>query len=245
MGNMSGRRDIVFGAVWSISWIFLGWGVTLRFSEFDLSIGARRLRRAGLPVHLTPKAFELLVALIERRPNAVTKRDLHELLWPETFVAESNLAALVNEVRNALGDSAARSRFVRTVPRFGYAFCGEVVEEASASRRPGTKVSCWLILETSRIELVEGDNLVGRDPRAEAWIDLPSVSRRHARITIANGEAWLEDLGSKNGTCVRGTPIDAPEKLGDGDPIRFGSITATFRAWQALGGIGTRTADTE
>lgn len=245
MGNMSGQRNDVFGAVWSISWIFLGWGVTLRFSEFDLSIGARRLRRGGSPVHLTPKAFELLVALIERRPDAVTKRDLHELLWPETFVAESNLAALVNEVRNALGDSAARSRFVRTVPRFGYAFCGDVVEEASASRRPGTKVSCWLILETSRIELVEGENLVGRDPLAEAWIDLPSVSRRHARITIANGEAWVEDLGSKNGTCVRGTVIDAPEMLRDRDPIRFGSITATFRAWQALEGIGARTLDTE
>jgi DNA-binding winged helix-turn-helix (wHTH) protein len=245
MGNMGGQPDDVFGAGWSISWIFLGWRVTLRFSEFDLSIGARRLRRGGLNVHLTPKAFELLVALIERRPNAVSKRDLHELLWPATFVAESNLAALVNEVRNALGDSAARSRFVRTVPRFGYAFCGEAVEDASASRRPGTKASCWLILETSRIELVEGENLVGRDPRAEAWIDLPSVSRRHARIVIAKGEAWLEDLGSKNGTCVRGRLIDAPELLSDCDPVRFGSITATFRAWQALDRIGTRTPDKE
>jgi pSer/pThr/pTyr-binding forkhead associated (FHA) protein len=102
-----------------------------------------------------------------------------------------------------------------------------------------------LILETSRIELVEGENLVGRDPRAEAWIDLPSVSRRHARIVIANGEAWLEDLGSKNGTCVRGKLIDAPELLRDCDPVRFGSITATFRAWQALDRIATRTLDTE
>jgi len=245
MGNMSLQPDDVFGANWSISWIFLGWRVTLRFGEFDLSIGARRLRRDRSNVHLTPKAFELLVALIERRPDAVSKRDLHELLWPATFVAESNLAALVNEVRNALGDSAAQSRFVRTVPRFGYAFCGEAVEVASASRRPGMKVSCWLILETSRIELVDGENLVGRDPRAEAWIDLPSVSRRHARIVIANGEARLEDLGSKNGTCVRGTPIDGPEVLHDRDPVRFGSINATFRAWQALDGIGTRTSDTE
>ena len=219
--------------------------MTLRFSEFDLSTGTRRLRRGGSAVHLTPKAFELLVALIERRPNAVSKRELHELLWPATFVADSNLAALVNEVRNALGDSAARSRFVRTVPRFGYAFCGEAVEDAPRSRRPGTTVSCWLILEAGRIELVEGANLVGRDPRAEAWIDLPSVSRRHARIVIANGEAWLEDLGSKNGTCVRGKLIDAPELLNDRDPIRFGSIDATFRAWQGLDGIGTSTFDTE
>jgi pSer/pThr/pTyr-binding forkhead associated (FHA) protein len=102
-----------------------------------------------------------------------------------------------------------------------------------------------LILDTSRIELVERENLVGRDPRAEAWIDLPGVSRRHARILIANGEAWLEDLGSKNGTCVRGTRIDAPVLLRDCDPVRFGPVTATFRAWQALDRIGTRTLDTE
>jgi DNA-binding winged helix-turn-helix (wHTH) protein len=224
---------------------FLGFSlVTLRFGEFQLEIGARRLRRGGGSVHLTPKAFELLVALVQRRPNAVSKRELHELLWPSTFVAESNLAALVNEVRTALGESAAESRFVRTVPRFGYAFCGDAVEGAEAAP-PRAKASCWLVLETTRIELVEGDNVVGRDPHAEAWIDLPSISRRHARIRIAGGEAWLEDLGSKNGTRLRGIPIEAPALLTDRDPIRFGSIDATFRAWQGLDGIGTKTLDTE
>src|ERR1044072_5377128 len=127
---------------------FLGFPLaTLRFCEFRLEIGARRLRRDGAPVHLTPKAFELLVALIQRRPNAVSKRELHELLWPSTFVAESNLAALVNEVRNALRDSAAQSRFVRTVPRFGYAFCGDADEGVEVSTPPRTKTSSWLILE--------------------------------------------------------------------------------------------------
>ena len=239
---MGARPDDVFGARWSISWISLGAVVTLRFGDFELETGARRLMRGGAEIHLTPKAFELLTVLVERRPDALSKAELHEVLWPSTFVADSNLAALVNEVRKALHDNAAQSRFVRTVPRFGYAFCGDVVEGPVAVAARGDCLSCWLILETGRIELVQGENLVGRDPRAEAWIDLPTVSRRHARIVIVGGEARLEDLGSKNGTCLRGERIDAPEVLCDRDPILFGSIQATFRAWQARGDVETKTS---
>jgi DNA-binding winged helix-turn-helix (wHTH) protein len=217
--------------------------VKLRFAEFELETGARRLMRGDAEVHLTPKAFELLTALVERRPNALSKGELHDLLWPSTFVAESNLAALVNEVRKALHDSAAASRFVRTVPRFGYAFCGDMVEGPAALTTPAAGLTCWLILQSGRIELAQGENLVGRDPRAHAWIDLPTVSRRHARIVIAGREARLEDLGSKNGTCLRGKRIDAPEMLRDRDPILFGSIQVTFRAWLARGEVETRTAE--
>jgi DNA-binding winged helix-turn-helix (wHTH) protein len=219
--------------------------VKVRFAEFELDSGARRLTREGAEVHLTPKAFELLTALVEHRPDALSKAQLHDLLWPSTFVAESNLPALVNEIRTALHDSAADSRFVRTVPRFGYVFCGDVVEghaAPAASAVPAAGVGCWLILDASRIELRHGENVVGRDPRADAWIDLPTVSRRHARIVIADGEARLEDLGSKNGTCLRGKRIDAAELLRDRDPILFGSIQVTFRAWPAPGEVETRTA---
>lgn len=213
----------------------------VRFAEFELDTGARRLTLRGAEVHLTPKAFELLTALVEHRPDALSKAQLHELLWPSTFVAESNLPALVNEVRTALQDNAADSKFVRTVPRFGYVFCGDVMEGTAPV--PSTAgVSCWLILDSSRIELRQGENLVGRDPHVNAWIDLPTVSRRHARIVIAGGEARLEDLDSKNGTCLRGKRIDAAELLHDRDPILFGSIQVTFRAWLSPGEVETRTA---
>jgi DNA-binding winged helix-turn-helix (wHTH) protein len=215
----------------------------LRFDEFVLETGARRLAHGGANVHLTPKAFELLAALIEQRPNALSKAQLHDLLWPATFVVESNLAALVNEVRKALGDSAAEPRFIRTVPRFGYAFCGEVVAGPTAVTTQAGGATCWLILDSKRIELAQGENLVGRDPRAEAWIDLPTVSRRHARIMIAAGAARLEDLGSKNGTCLRGKRVEAPEVLRDRDPILFGSVQVTFRACLAREEAETRTAE--
>jgi DNA-binding winged helix-turn-helix (wHTH) protein len=239
---MGARGGDVFGTRWEFRWTSIGAVVKLRFAEFELETGARRLMRGDAEVHLTPKAFELLMALVERRPNALSKRELQDLLWPSTFVAESNLAALVNEVRKALHDRAAPPRFVRTVPRYGYAFCGDVVEGAAVLTTPAAGPTCWLILESRRIELVEGENLVGRDPRAGAWIDLPTVSRRHARIVIAGGQARLEDLGSKNGTCLRGKRLDAPEILRDRDPILFGSIQVTFRGWLAPWEVETRTA---
>ena len=241
-GNMGAHATDVFWLRLAIAWISMGTRVRLRFADFELETGARRLTRGTADVHLSPKALDLLIALVERRPNALSKQDLQERLWPSTFVTESNLPALVNEVRTALGDSARHPRFVRTVPRFGYAFCGNVIELPSMQNDQGDGLACWLILESGRIELAEGENVVGRDPRAQAWIDLPTVSRRHARIVIAGSEARLEDLGSKNGTCLRGKRIDAPELLDDRDLILFGSIQATFRAWRARAEVDTRTA---
>jgi DNA-binding winged helix-turn-helix (wHTH) protein len=239
---MGAQAHAVLGVRWSLPWISIGVVMKLRFGEYVLETGARRLTQGDADVHLTPKAFELLAALVERRPNALSKAELHDLLWPATFVVESNLAALVNEVRKALGDSATESRFIRTVPRFGYAFCGDVIAgPAALTTHAGP--TCWLILDSKRIELAQGDNLVGRDPRAEAWIDLPTVSRRHARIMIAAATARLEDLGSKNGTCLRGKRVEAPEVLRDLDPILFGSVQVTFRACLARGDVETRTSD--
>ncbi len=61
------------------------------------------------------------------------------------------------------------------------------------------------------------------------WIDAPGVSRHHARIRVEKGAATLEDLGSKNGTFLRGEPVTAPTRLEDGDQIRLGSVIVTFR----------------
>ena len=106
----------------------------LRFGDFALDSKARELRRGHEPVPLSPKAFQLLVALVESRPKAVSKAALHERLWPETFVVETNLANLVGEIRAALDDDARRPRFIRTVHRFGYAFQGEPEAAAAPAR---------------------------------------------------------------------------------------------------------------
>ena len=72
------------------------------------------LSRASQPVHLTPKAFELLELLLARRPRAISKPALMELLWPGVVVTEGSLANIVSEVRIAIGDTARCAHFIRT-----------------------------------------------------------------------------------------------------------------------------------
>ena len=69
-----------------------------------LDLESRQLTSGGQEIHLEPKAFELLSALVLERPKALSKADLQERLWPGTFVAEANLSNLVAESREALGD---------------------------------------------------------------------------------------------------------------------------------------------
>ena len=85
----------------------------VRFGEFTLDTESRQLRQGNAERHLSPKAFELLRLLIENRPRALSKAELHERLWPSTFVSEATLSSLVAEVRDALGEKARRGRFVR------------------------------------------------------------------------------------------------------------------------------------
>ncbi len=104
------------------------------FGDFELDQERRQLLRAGEPVPLEPKAYELLSLLLERRPRALSRAQIRDVVWPQTFVSESTLAVVVNGIRQALGDDARHPRFIRTVHGFGYAFCGEA--QASGDVRP-------------------------------------------------------------------------------------------------------------
>ena len=99
----------------------------LAVGEWVFDSDTREVIRAGVAVPLSPKAFALLELLIDRRPKAVSKAEIHEHLWRGIFVSPSNLANLVTELRSALGDDAHNPRIIRTVPRFGYAFNADAV----------------------------------------------------------------------------------------------------------------------
>jgi DNA-binding winged helix-turn-helix (wHTH) protein len=206
------------------------------FGPFVLDGGTRELRRGDERIHLTPKAFDLLSALLQQRPKAVSKSALYERLWPDTFVDEANLSILIGEIRGALGDSAKKPAFIRTVHGFGYAFCGDAVsieEPAQAPRtQPGT---CWLISHARHVALHQGENTIGRDPAADIWLDARGISRRHARIVVTDAQALLEDAGSKIGTWLKGSRIESAQTLTDGDEVRFGSVSMTFRVWSEVG----------
>src|SRR4029453_12683657 len=92
------------------------------FGDFVLDLDSRELCRGRQPVRLSPKALQLLEILVTNRPRALSKGDLQDRLWPDTFVVEKNLANLVSEVRQALGENPSDARFIRTVSRYGYAF---------------------------------------------------------------------------------------------------------------------------
>jgi len=203
----------------------------LRFGDCVFDPDTREVFRGGKPVHVSPKAFALLAALIERRPKAIPKDDLHRLLWPDTFVSDTNLPNLVAELRESLGDDAHEPRIIRTVPRFGYAFSGAAHElrETVSGRR---KSIYRLIWGNREIALGPGENLLGRDENAIVWIDEPLVSRQHARIVVADTGAVLEDLGSKNGTYLRGRKIDSPMELADRDELRIGPASMIFRVFR-------------
>jgi DNA-binding winged helix-turn-helix (wHTH) protein len=211
--------------------------VRVRFGEFVVDDDTRQVLRGVEAVHLSPKAFDLLVTLIRERPKALSKEDLHARLWPKTFVSDASLAMLVAEVRAALGESARESRWLRTVHRHGYAFQGEALEMSAsgvaATGRAEMAIGYWLVTGSRQIPLLSGENIVGRDPKAQVWLDSPSVSRQHACIRIHGDVATLEDLGSKNGTFARDQRVARAQDLDDGDELRFGSVGATFRAWAA------------
>jgi DNA-binding winged helix-turn-helix (wHTH) protein len=213
--------------------------VTFRFGPFLLDSHTRQLLREGDEVALSPKAFLLLLLLLNNRTRAMSREELQQELWPSTFVLETNLAGLVAEVRRALGDTAERPTFVRTMHRFGYRFIADVHETSAASASDGAAMKCWLLWETRQVSLTEGDNIVGRGVDASVWIDAAGVSRHHARIVVRHGEATLEDLGSKNGTYVGERRVTIPHTLTSGDQIRLGSVVVTFRIPEPPGATET------
>lgn len=196
----------------------------------------REVIREGSALPLSPKAFALLELLIRRRPKAVSKAEIHEHLWPGVFVSAANLANLVAELRAGLGDDARDPRILRTVPRFGYAFSADAVDVPETGASPSSSAFvCRLVWGHREIALDPGENLIGRDQDSVVWIDDASVSRRHARIAVDDAGAVVEDLGSKNGTYVRGKRIENPARLEDQDALKIGPASMVFRLFRKMG----------
>src|SRR5262249_35805863 len=183
-------------------------------------------------------AFDLLALLVHRRPAAMSKRDIHRQLWPDTFVTDGSVAVLVAEIRAALGDNVRRPVFLRTLHRFGYAFVAPVVETVTRADSTHRAVQCWLVSDNERAPLKAGDNVVGRDPvanirvgldpAADLRIDAAGISRRHALVVVAEEAVTLHDLSSKNGTFANEGRVATPGVLHDGAENRLGSGALQF-----------------
>jgi DNA-binding winged helix-turn-helix (wHTH) protein len=200
-----------------------------RFGPFELDPHRRQLLLQEQVLHLTPKAFDLLWLLVDAAPRVVSKSDIHQRLWPNGVVTDATLVGLVKEIRRVLGSDA--QHFIRTVHRVGYAFDAPVttVDASGTSAPSATQDRHWLIVDGRRMPLVEGENVIGRDPAANVWLDYAGVSRRHARVTVVATSAVLEDLGSKNGTTLEGVPLSSAATLSNGDEFACGQLAITYR----------------
>jgi DNA-binding winged helix-turn-helix (wHTH) protein len=208
-----------------------------RFATFTFDSDRRLLLDVQeQPIPVTMKAFEVLAVLIAAAPRVVTKVELHERVWAGTFVSDATLAGLVKELRRVLGDRDPRARLIRTSHGVGYAFGGVPLNH---SRERGTPQHWIVVGGHHRVVLQAGENIIGRDPASVLLLDVRGVSRRHARIVIAGAEAQLEDLGSKNGTVLRGSPVTGPAALRDGDSILIADALLQYRVSDS--GVSTET----
>jgi DNA-binding winged helix-turn-helix (wHTH) protein len=203
--------------------------VTYEFGNVRVDARARTASVSGLPVHLTRKALDLLLLLLEHADTVVSKDQIYERLWPDTFVTESGLQTLVYEIRNTIDDQRSRGSWIRTVRGIGYSFAGHVlVDGVPADERTPIYPSAWLTNASTSLPLYIGENVIGRAPDNPLDVQHPTISRRHACIAI--GESiTLEDLGSKNGTWLNDERVTIPRILDNGAVVSFGSVTFTFR----------------
>jgi DNA-binding winged helix-turn-helix (wHTH) protein len=184
-----------------------------RFADCFIDTETRQMTRRGTRLELPPKAFLLLEALLEAHPAAVSKELLYERLWPGVFVETGNLHTLVSEIRSAIGDD--RHEIIRTVHRFGYAFAADFASDE--------KPAAILIVGNRTLPLPRGETVIGRD-----LIGSVDVSRNHARITVTDDSISIADLGSKNGTWLRGKRIESAT-LADGDELFLANTRVVVR----------------
>jgi DNA-binding winged helix-turn-helix (wHTH) protein len=217
--------------------------VRIRFGAFTLDLDTRQLTRQGRELHVTPKAFDLLVMLVMDRPKVLSKTELQQRLWPDTFVAEANLSNLVAEIREVLGDRARSPLFVRTSHGHGYAFCGDASTDPGPADSSSEPPACWIEWGKHRFPLSRGEHIIGRDADVGVRLDASTVSRQHARVVVTVEGATLEDFGSKNGTFRGSERVTSPVRLVDGDVIHIGSVLVTFHV-RAPGSTETQVSRT-
>jgi DNA-binding winged helix-turn-helix (wHTH) protein len=208
--------------------------VRLAFGGCVFDSERRELTRHGSIVHAGPKVLELLELLLNARPKALTKDQIHAAIWKGTFVSDATLTSLVAELRTAIGDDAREGRCIRTIHKYGYAFSGDVASVSAQQRSErGAVPRCRIIAGAREIALAPGQHILGRSNDAAVFVDDVNVSRQHARITVDADGATLEDLGSKNGTTLDGAVIEGPTRLTDGSVIVLGATVLKFRVFDA------------
>ena len=131
------------------------------FEEFTLDVQERRLLRGAEAVPLSPKAYDVLVALVRQWGRLVTKDELLKCIWPESFVEEGGLSVHVSALRKALGEDARRPAYIETVARSGYRFiaavrCDPASQKSSSPSAIARPVELYELVGNGRAHLLSG-----------------------------------------------------------------------------------------
>ena len=179
------------------------------FGPFRLDPGERLLLRDGHPVPLTPKAFDVLLVLVNHRGHLVEKRELIETVWPTSFVEEGNLSVMVHAVRKAFGSDHRDPTYIETVSKRGYRFAAEVKLIESAPFMPST-LGSGIHGESSSSRAISSRAISSRSsfappvsdssstslaalPPISDWVQVPVPPRSQPprQITVNRGWFWL------------------------------------------------------
>lgn len=206
-------------------------GRRVRFGDFELDIAAYALWCGAERVKLERIPMELLMLLVAKPGVLVDRHAIGQALWGRDVFVDQDAAinTAIRKIRQALRDRGERPRFIETVVAKGYRFVAPIDASVAAGEVERPRFPSYRLMRGDEdFALEEGENLVGRDADARVYLDHPSVSRRHAIISIHRGRTLLRDLGSRNGTFVDGRRIDVPTEIGNGCVVGVGPIILTF-----------------
>jgi DNA-binding winged helix-turn-helix (wHTH) protein len=206
--------------------------VTFEFTPFVLDPAKRVLLRAGVPQTLTPRAFDLLLLLVQQRDRVLSKDEILRAVWADTVVEESNLNQQVFVLRKALNGDGHGPEYIATIPRRGYRFVGEVTERSAefpnSSTRPAAideaaraPVSRWLPW------MLAAGLMIATPLAFRTWHAAPDASTRILTVTAFPGLERFPSI-SPDGSFVvfswtGSNPEDAPDlwiKAVDDDDLR-------------------------
>jgi len=153
--------------------------VLYEFGPFQLDPPERLLLCDGQPVSLTPKAFDLLLALVDRSGHLVEKDELLRTVWPGSFVEEGNLAVTISQLRKALNDDRGQHRYIETVSKKGYRFVAEVkrLDDSAlviASSKPAAESSAATVFRPP--DMIPAPHVWPQPPKRKSWFFLISAA---------------------------------------------------------------------
>jgi len=197
-------------------------GYLYRFGQFALDSRKRTLSRAESPVSLTPKAFDVLLFLAQNPNRLVTKEELLQAVWGDTFVEEGNLTQYIFHLRKALGDNSEDTRLIVTIARKGYQFTAHVTVDAAAAIAKPASVQVLGITESSRVdarpipEYATKEAVIPKAPRR--WRSAAAVAVSTFILAAAAYASWGHFAGIKTPRSKRIMLAVLPFENLTGDP---------------------------